>query len=177
MKIIKKSIYLLIMIASVIFSAHAIDIPVRITGAVYIPPCTVNNGNTIIVSFDKISVADVDNIINKKTTDIVIDCPYAQGTAYVKVTGAKLNGHENILSVPGVEGFGISLYQGNDISTPLLIGNGSSNGSEYIGYKITKGLSGSNLFTFTALPYSDVSPDKLKTGAFKSTASMSINYF
>ncbi|HHU9932681.1 TPA: fimbrial protein, partial [Escherichia coli] len=68
--------------------ALAMDIPVEITGVIQVPPCQVNNGEVIEVNFGDISVTDVSNQHNRRKVIIPVTCGYAQGTAYVKVTGA-----------------------------------------------------------------------------------------
>lgn len=150
----------------------AVDVPVKITGTILIPPCTVNDGQTIEVDFGDVSVTDVDNARNQREKTVKIDCSYSQGKAYVKVTGDKLEDY--VLKTKERDNFGIALYQGKGTATKLILGDGQSNGKDAIGYPITSGLSGNN-FTFTAVPYKKGS-EELTAGAFTAIASMSISY-
>lgn len=160
-------------------SVSAVDVTVNITGEIVIPPCTVNNGQTIEVDFGDVPVTDVTNSQFRQKKDVAVTCTYYQGTPYIKVTGTQLTGAgTNVLST-NISNFGIALYQGDGVGTPLVLGNGTSGGSEYIGYPVTSGLSGtgtaSGIFTFTAAPYKTGSAE-LAAGTFSATASMSITY-
>ncbi|HDC1420164.1 TPA: fimbrial protein [Salmonella enterica] len=158
-------------------SVSAVDVTVNITGEIVIPPCTVNNGQIIEVNFGDIPVSDVTNNRYRQRKDVNVICTYYQGTPYIKVTGAQLTGAASHVLKTNINNFGIALYQGDGVGTPLVLGNGTSNGNEYIGSPITSGLSGtsSGTFTFTAVPYK-VGSAELSAGAFSSTASMSITY-
>ncbi|WNN44046.1 MULTISPECIES: fimbrial protein [Winslowiella] len=153
------------------------DIPISITGEVYIPACQVNGGETIEVKFGDISVTDVANPKNYQKISVPITCDYPQGTAYVKVTGTQLGANTNVLAT-NVSNFGIALYQGEGTSTKLTLGGGTIYGSVSIGYPITNGLSGkeSGVFVFTAVPFKN-GTGQLETKAFSASASMSISYF
>ncbi|WP_176202985.1 hypothetical protein [Salmonella enterica] len=74
-----------------------------------------------------------------------------------------------------ISNFGIALYQGDGMNTPVNIGNGTLSGSKYIGYPVTGGLIGtsSGTFTFKATPYKTDSTE-LSAGAFSIIAGMSI---
>ncbi|EFO1265987.1 fimbrial protein [Escherichia albertii] len=155
----------------------AVDIPVKITGTIQIPPCQVNDGKTIVVEFGDVSVTDVANERNLRKVTVPVKCSYAQGTAYVKVTGTQLGGNTNVLKTD-IDNFGIALYQGDGTATKLILGDGKHNGQDSIGYPIQTGLSGieSGTFTFTAIPFSDGNKE-LAAGAFQASANMSISYF
>lgn len=154
----------------------AMDIPVEITGVIQVPPCQVNNGEVIEVDFGDISVTDVSNQRNRRKVTIPITCGYAQGTAYVKVTGTPMGSNKNVL-MTNISNFGIALYQGDGTARKLILGEGAGNGNETIGYPIEKGLSGkeNGTFTFTAIPYRNGNSE-LRTGTFSATANMSIRY-
>ncbi|EHP6352888.1 fimbrial protein [Escherichia coli] len=156
--------------------ALAMDIPVEITGVIQVPPCQVNNGEVIEVNFGDISVTDVSNQHNRRKVIIPVTCGYAQGTAYVKVTGAPLGSNKNVL-ITNINNFGIALYQGDGTTHKLILGEGKGNGNDTIGYPIESGLSGkdSATFTFTAMPYKEGNSE-LKAGVFFATASISIRY-
>lgn len=163
-------------------NACALDVPVKITGTIFIPPCTINNGNKIEIDFGKISLQKVDgnNFYQSKT--LSVNCAYYQGIPYVKISGVQLPGAgENILqtNASGVNALrlGIALYQGSGVSdsNKLMIGGGSKN----YGFPITRGLTdqgaANSQFTFTAVPYKH-GGDDLSAGEFKATASISIIY-
>ncbi|EFM0635337.1 fimbrial protein [Escherichia coli] len=156
--------------------ALAMDIPVEITGVIQVPPCQVNNGEVIEVNFGDVSVADVSNQRNRRKVIIPVTCGYAQGTAYVKVTGAPLGSNTNVL-MTNINDFGIALYQGDGTTQKLILGEGRGDGNETIGYPIETGISGKEkgTFTFTAVPYKDGNSE-LKTGSFSAAANISIRY-
>ncbi|EAU2345834.1 fimbrial protein [Salmonella enterica subsp. enterica serovar Brandenburg] len=157
--------------------ALAMDVPIKITGTIQIPPCLVNEGRRIEVDFGDVSVIDVANKRNQQKVSIPVNCAYAQGHAYVKVTGTQLGSNTNVLAT-NVKNFGIALYQGEGVSTEMLLGNGQNNGKDSIGYRITTGFTGSNsgTFTFTVVPYKQGN-DELTTGGFTASANMNISYF
>ena len=146
--------------------ALAVDIPVKITGTIQIPPCQVNDGKTIVVEFGDVSVTDVANERNRRKVTVPVKCSYAQGTAYVKVTGTQLGSNTNVLKTD-VDNFGIALYQGDGTATKLILGDGKHNGQDSVGYPIQAGLSGkeSGTFTFTAIPFRE-GDKELAAGAF-----------
>ncbi|EHN1447289.1 fimbrial protein [Escherichia coli] len=160
----------------------AANVNVKITGEIYIPPCKINGDDTEIqISFDKISLYEVDGYKNAKTKTVTVTCNYYQGTPYIRMDGAVLSGAgDNVLKTSGANALtlGIALYQGSDVDTayPLRIGSGEQG---KFGYKITRGLTGLNtttgLLTFTAVPYKYGS-GTLNAGAFGATATMSISY-
>ncbi|ELG5397438.1 fimbrial protein [Salmonella enterica] len=157
--------------------AFAVDVPVNIKGEIVIPPCLVNNGQNIEIDFKEIPVSAVTNKQYNKKTDIPVTCAYYQGVPYIKVTGAQLTGAGAHVLRTNIGNFGIALYQGDGVGTPLVLGNGTSNGREYIGFPVTRGLAGtsSGIFTFTAAPYKAGSTE-LAAGVFSATANMSITY-
>ncbi|WP_414667650.1 fimbrial protein [Escherichia coli] len=154
----------------------AVDVPIKITGTIQIPPCQVNDGKTIVVDFKDVSVTDVANARNRRKVDVPFRCSYSQGTAYVKVTGTQLGSNTNVLKTD-VDNFGIALYQGDGTTVKLVLGNGKHNGKDSIGYPIQAGLSGkeSGTFTFTAIPFKEGNKE-LAAGAFTASANMSISY-
>ncbi|HBH5027528.1 TPA: fimbrial protein [Escherichia coli] len=156
--------------------ALAVDIPIKITGTIQIPPCQVNDGKTIVVEFGDVSVTDVANERNRRKVTVPVKCSYAQGTAYVKVTGTQLGSNTNVLKTD-VDNFGIALYQGDGTTVKLVLGDGKHNGQDSIGYPIQAGLSGkeSGTFTFTAIPFKEGNKE-LAAGAFRASANMSISY-
>ena len=163
-------------------SAYAAEnITVKITGEIYIPPCEINSGRDINVSFENMSLYEVDGYKNAKTETITVRCYYYQGTPYVRVTGTQMTGGgDHVLKTSGANpsALGIALYQGESVDTayPLRIGAGEQG---QFGYKITRGLAGENTatgqFTFTAVPYKYGS-GTLNAGNFSATATMSISY-
>lgn len=155
---------------------------IEIGAEIVMPPCLVNNGNTVEVNFGDISITDVSNAKHQKVISVPVTCTYYQGKAYVKFTGTMMNSvsasdygtEDNVLST-NIPNFGIALYQGSGTVTPLMLGNGSTG----LGYEITNGLTGGGTatenFTFTAKPYKQGTA-VLKTGAFTASANMSISY-
>lgn len=158
-------------------ATKAEDIPISITGEVFLTSCQVNNGKVIEVDFGDIPVTDVSNARNHKTLSIPVSCDYSQGTAYVKVIGAQLGSNTNVIA-SNITNFGIALYQGEGTSTKLVLGNGFGNTTTFIGYPITNGLSGTNtgVFVITAVPFKNGN-DQLEAKAFSASASMSITYY
>ncbi|ENZ4546227.1 fimbrial protein, partial [Escherichia coli] len=103
-----------------------------------------------------VSAADVANDRNRRKVTVPVKCSYAQGTAYVKVTGSQLGSNTNVLKTD-VDNFGIALYQGDGTTVKLVLGDGKHNGKDSIGYPIQTGLSGkeNGTFTFTAIPFKE----------------------
>lgn len=162
------------------FSGNTAEVMLNVSGTVTVPPCTINNGQTIEVNFGNIVIPDISNSKYYKTTTVPVNCANYLGVPYVKIIGSQLSGADlNVLST-NINGYGIALYQGADISRPMTIGNGLANGQgEFIGYQIQTGLSGINVvdssFTFTSVPYNNGSVE-LSAGTFSASASMSISY-
>lgn len=154
----------------------AVDIAIKITGTIQIPPCQVNEGKVIVVDFKDVSVTDVTHEQNRRKVDVPFRCSYAQGEAYVKVTGTQLGSNTNVLKT-NIDDFGIALYQGDGTAIRLELGEGKYNGQDSIGYPIQTGLSGkeNGMFTFTAIPFK-VGDKNLTTGSFFASANMSISY-
>lgn len=157
--------------------AMAVDAQVKVTGTILIPPCKVNEGEIISVKFEDVSVEDVTNERNRRTVTVPVKCSYTQGMPYIRVTGSRLGKQPNVLAT-NVKNFGIALYQGDSVSTNLILGSGNFNGMEYIGYPINSGLSGkeNGKFTFTVMPYKE-SGENIEVGSFFASANMSISYF
>lgn len=154
--------------------ALAIDINVNVTGEIQIPPCQVNDDRVIEVDFGDISAVSLSDANNHRKVTVPLTCNYTQGDAYVKITGTRLGGNTNVLAT-NLKNFGIALYQGDGVTTKLILGDGQNNGQNAIGFPITQGLAG-NTFTFTAVPFQDGNSG-LTAGAFNASANMSISYF
>ncbi|HIB1617184.1 TPA: fimbrial protein [Salmonella enterica subsp. enterica serovar Muenchen] len=182
---IKKTLLVLIECSSMfcIQSAIALDIPIKITGEVYIPPCKIKNDEDFNVSFGKIALQKVDGRNYARPTTVKVNCEYFQGKPYIHLsggTGQLLGAPDNVLQTKGVNSsiLGIALYQGGavDSSSPLRIGAGEQG---IYGYEITKGISTLNVqnsqFTFTAVPYKLGSLD-LEAGIFNASVTISISY-
>ncbi|WP_105517667.1 fimbrial protein [Escherichia coli] len=162
--------------------AGAVDINIKITGEIYIPPCIINGSDSeILVSFDKMSLYEVDGYKNAKTKTVSVSCDYYQGTPYIRIDGTMLSGAgNNVLKTTGANPstLGIALYQGSDVNSayPMNIGAGEQG---KFGYKIMRGLKGQNAstgqFTFTAVPYKH-GAGTLNAGTFSAIATMSISY-
>ncbi|CAD5645037.1 minor pilin subunit PapF [Escherichia coli] len=161
--------------------ARAVDVEIKITGEIYIPPCKIDNdAGDIHVDFGKISLYDVDGRQNAQTKTVTVSCEYYQGTPYVKIEGEELRTGDNILKTKGANEstLGIALYQGNGVNTNYPLKTGAGEQGQY-GYKITRGLTGLNsasgTFTFTAVPVKYGSK-ALTAGTFSATTTMSISY-
>lgn len=154
----------------------AVNIPIKLSGIVHVPPCVVNKGENINVFFGDISVSDVENERNVREITIPVTCEYSQGTTYVKVTGPQLGSNINVLAT-NVSHFGIALFQGDGTAIKLVLGEGKVSGTGTIGYPVTFGISGqgNGTFTFTAVPFKDGSFD-LNAGEFTASANMQITY-
>lgn len=162
--------------------ARAVDVNIKITGEIYIPPCKINGNDTEIqVPFGKMSLYDVDGQNNAQTKTVTVNCDYYQGAPYVRIDGTVLQGAgDNVLKTTGANPstLGIALYQGSDVNTAYPLRTGAGEQGKY-GYKIMRGLTGQNqasgTFTFTAVPVKYGS-GALTAGTFSATATMSISY-
>lgn len=163
-------------------SVQAVDVNIKITGEIFIPPCKINNDALVTVSFGKISLQKVDGAQSAVSKTLDVSCDYYQGAPYIVVKGRAMTGvaDNNVLETTGDNAghLGIALYQGNgvDSSAPLNIGTGGDKGA--FGYPVIRGLSvtgGSGQFTFTAVPWKK-SNSELQAGQFNATATMSISY-
>ncbi len=161
----------------------AVDVPIKITGTIYIPPCKINNDTDFNVSFGKIALQKVDGQNYAQSKTVEVSCEYFQGKPYIHLSGGtgQLSGApEYVLGTTGNNSstLGIALYQGDSVDpqNPLKLGAGEQ--GQY-GYKITKGFSAVNArisnFTFTAVPYKHGNED-LNAGTFSASVTMSISY-
>ncbi|EAV4565506.1 fimbrial protein [Salmonella enterica] len=161
----------------------AVDVPIKITGTIYIPPCRINNDIELNVHFENIALQKVDGQNYAQPVPVKVDCEYFQGSPYIYLSGG--TGHlagapDNVLKTTGANpsALGIALYQGSSVDSqnPLKLGF-SEPGKP--GQIIRKGLSIVNAqnssFTFTAVPYKHGSAD-LKAGRFDASVTMSISY-
>lgn len=165
---IRLSFFISLLLTSVAVLAN---VQINIRGNVYIPPCTINNGQNIVVDFGEINPEHVsDNPVNtigrgQVTKTINIYCPYNSGNPWVKVTGSIDN---NALTT-NMRNLRVALYQGNNTSTRLILGEGSG-----YGYRVYSGLDTlTSKFTFMAVLFRT---GELNGGEFNATASMSIMY-
>ncbi len=78
------SLFISLLLTSVAVLA---DVQISIRGNVYIPPCTINNGQNIVVDFGNINPEHVDNSRGEVTKTISISCTYKSGSPWIKVTG------------------------------------------------------------------------------------------
>lgn len=162
--------------------ARAIDVNIKITGEIYIPPCKIDNDTgDVQVNFGKMSLYDVDGRQNAQTKTVTVNCEYYQGRPYVRIDGTVLQGAgDNVLQTTGANpsALGIALYQGSDVNTAYPLRTGAGEQGKY-GYKITRGFTGQNsasgTFTFTAVPV-NYGSKALTAGTFSATATMSISY-
>lgn len=163
-------------------SVQAVDVNIKITGEIFIPPCKINNDAVVTVPFGKVSLQTVDGVQSSVSKTLDVSCDYYQGMPYIVVTGSAMTGvaSNNVLDTTGVNAgrLGIALYQGAgvDSSAPLKIGTGGEKGA--FGYPVIQGLSGngnSGQFTFTAVPWK-LSNTDLEAGQFNASATMSISY-
>ncbi|EPH1669503.1 P fimbrial tip protein PapF, partial [Escherichia coli] len=113
---IRLSLFISLLLTSVAVLA---DVQINIRGNVYIPPCTINNGQNIVVDFGNINPEHVDNSRGEVTKTISISCPYKSGSLWIKVTGNTMGGGQNNVLATNITHFGIALYQGKGMSTPL----------------------------------------------------------
>lgn len=163
---IRLSLFVLLLLISVVVLA---DVQINIRGNIYIPSCTINNGQNIVVDFGNINPEHVDNSRGEVTKTISISCPYKSGSPWIKVTGNTMAGQSNVLAT-NITNFGIALYQGKGTATQLILGEGAGNG-----YRVTTGIDMANsTFTFTSVPFR--TGGVLSGGDFQTTASMSMIY-
>lgn len=81
----------------------AVDVNIKITGEIYIPPCKINgNDAEINIHFGKMSLYDVDGQKNAQTKTVTVSCDYYQGTPYIRIDGTILQGAgDNVLQTTG----------------------------------------------------------------------------
>lgn len=156
--------YLLLTLLSLTTFIVQADVQINITGEIYSPPCTINNGENIIIDFKNINIETVDNTSGGVTKTINIKCSYTNGFPRINVIGNKLEGQNNVLAT-NITNFGIALFQGTGPS-PIRLGEGNN--------RLMTGI-GSSTFTFTSVPFKNGS-GTLSPGAFKATARMNIFY-
>ncbi|HCQ3845066.1 TPA: fimbrial protein [Escherichia coli] len=165
---IRLSLFISLLLISVAVLA---DVQINIRGNIYIPPCTINNGQNIVVDFGNINPEHVDNSRGEVTKNISISCPYKSGSPWIKVVGSAMSGTQNNVLATNIANFGIALYQGTGVSIPLLLGDGSGNG-----YTVTAGLDSTrSTFTFTSVPFRNGN-GVLSGGVFMAAANMKIVY-
>ncbi|EAN8675976.1 fimbrial protein [Salmonella enterica] len=156
-------------------NVEAVDIAVRVSGNIVIPPCTINKGQPVEIDFGNIPINEISDLQYRRKKTVSVVCSYYQGIPYVKITGSQLNSAGNNVLSTNISNFGIALYQGDGVSVPLRLGNGDNS----VGYPVTAGLSGTGMpvgeFTFTAVPYK-VGGGELSVGAFSAGANISITY-
>lgn len=160
--------------------AQADNVSVSITGTIQIPTCTVNGGKTIEVNFGNLPVNNLSSGQYQQTRLVSVYCPYTNNMPFVRITGSALpDAAQNNVLASTVSHFGIALYQGADLSKPMLLGNGISNNGINMGYALTQGFTesgnGNAVLTFTAVPWAAAST-VLKAGSFSASATMSVNY-
>ncbi|MCU7306750.1 fimbrial protein [Escherichia albertii] len=95
----------------------AVDVPIKITGTIYIPPCKIKNDTDFKVSFGKIALQKVDGRNYAQPTTVEVSCEYFQGKPYIRLSGGtgQLSGApDNVLNTTGANpsALGIALYQG-----------------------------------------------------------------
>ncbi|HCP1804263.1 TPA: fimbrial protein [Escherichia coli] len=183
MKNIKKNIYItklsaLCLVGLLFVSTYVIaaDVPIEITGEILTPPCQINHGKTIEVSFGDIPLTDISNHQNWRKISVPVNCEYAKGTAYVKIIGYQMKNKKNVL-LTNVENFGIALYQGDGDTVELILGDGKSREDGSIGYPVQSGLLGkeNGTFTFTAIPFKETGKS-VSAGKFTASANIGITY-
>lgn len=149
---------------------------VRITGDVYIPPCVINNGQSIDFDFGSMSILKIDGRNYAKSLSFPVVCSYSQGTPYIKVVATHLDGAPLNVLATGINGFGISLNFGNSVGSvdPLNISQFTDPS-----YPITAGLTNSNAnasqLTITAVPYK-ANNITLNAQSFSVTATITVVY-
>lgn len=148
------------------------DVLINISGEVYIPPCTINNGQNIVVDFGDINPAAVNNKDGAIEKSVSVSCPYKGGTPWIKLTGTYLSAQNNNVLKTNIDGFGIALYQGKGTATRLIFGDGT----EKNGFRVLDGLDSAGVtFTFTSMPF-QYGSGILNGGHFEATANMSLIY-
>ncbi|EFI9569225.1 type 1 fimbrial protein, partial [Escherichia coli] len=65
----------------------AVDVPIKITGTIYIPPCKIKNDTDFKVSFGKIALQKVDGRNYAQPTTVEVSCEYFQGKPYIRLSG------------------------------------------------------------------------------------------
>lgn len=162
---IRLSLFISLLLTSVAVLA---DVQINIKGHIYVPPCTINNGQNITVNFSNVDPGkvgmDPQNTSQGKVTEMVgISCPYNSGSPWIYVTGTTAD--KNSLST-NITNLRIALYQGSNMSTRLMLGSS--------GDKAISGLDiASSTFTFTSVLFKT---GALNGGDFNSTANISIVY-
>ncbi|HGO5291051.1 TPA: fimbrial protein [Photobacterium damselae subsp. damselae] len=153
---------------------------INITGEIYVPPCEINSGNPLNISFGLVPIKKVNGKNNSKTETVDVVCNFYKGSPFIKVNGKKLTGSSNnTIDTNGINNgnLGIALYQGSDVdlSYPLELGGGPTG----MGYPVRRGFVNPNtklsFFTFTVVPtHSGVI--KLVPGTFDASITMEVSY-
>lgn len=162
---IRLSLFISLLLTS---TAVLADVQINIKGHINVPPCTINNGQNIIVNFNNVDPGKVNtdpqNTSQGKVTETVsISCPYNSGSPWVYVTGTAADNNSLLTNITNLR---IALYQGDNTSTRLVLGVG--------GGKATSGLNiARSTFTFTSVLFKT---GALNGGDFNSTANISIVY-
>lgn len=106
---IRLSLFISLLLTSVAVLA---DVQINIRGNIYIPPCTINNGQNIVVDFSNVDPgkvsADPQNTSQEGGKTISISCPYNSGNPWIKVTGRV----DNNSLMTDMTNLRIALYQG-----------------------------------------------------------------
>ncbi|WP_340505420.1 fimbrial protein [Escherichia coli] len=149
-------------------SVRAVDVPIRIYGAIIIPPCEINSEEPVNVDFGNIQEEKINSHTYDKKIIVPVWCPYHQGDASLTITATSIIESADIVATD-IEGLGILLYEeGNN--KPLLLNNSAT---------ISTGLRGKGKeysdFTFIASLYK-YGKNKLKKGVFRATIMIDIHY-
>ena len=149
---------------------------IRITGDVYIPPCVINNGQSIDFDFGDMQILKIDGRNYAKSLSFPVVCSYSQGAPYIKVVANHLDGAPLNVLATGINGFGISLNFSNSVSSVYPLYVSETTGS---GYPITAGFTNSNAnasrLTITAVPYK-LNNITLNAQSFSVTATITVVY-
>lgn len=180
--LMNRGIIILSMLLLASKNAFSYDIDIKITGEIHIPPCVINNGNSIEVDFGDIAIHKVGTMGSnefQKITKVPLQCDFNDGTPYLSVKGNKSLNAE-VLNTTGINTnkLGIALYLGDSISNANIMINSLSNNG--YGQEVTAGILQANVkdtgFVFTSVPVK-IGSDSLDAGSFTAMATFSIHYF
>ncbi|EGM1627945.1 fimbrial protein [Salmonella enterica] len=126
-----KIIFGIIMILLPVYKTFSVDIPIKITGTIIIPPCEINNGKSIDVDFGNVMINNIESGRYNKKITFPVKCSYHQGDAHISIFGNNIESNNQIIAT-NIDGLGIILHQGSKgeiltVNSEAVISSGLKN--------------------------------------------------
>ncbi|WP_175610752.1 fimbrial protein [Escherichia coli] len=171
----KKKLYFFTGVFLLLISVDSFGVNINIKGEVKIPPCFINNGQNILVDFNRVDIRSLNESAISKKIEIPIQCSYYQGEPYILINGTVMDSQVNTLKTTGVntEHLGVRLYQGGQVNETNLL---NLNKAIRIQSGITNKNNSQGLLTLTAALWVD-GKEALTPGQFSSTATIGLYYY